>query len=107
MICKQCGWSSDKKQRSSSQNRYYFGVVLPRISEHTGFTTEEAHEVLKYRFLKSWKTIKTTRGHEEVEYIRSTTDLNTSEFEAYMSKVREFSSQNLQCWVPEPHESLQ
>lgn len=104
MICKLCGWSSDKKQRSNPQNKYYWGVVLPRISEHTGFTIEEAHEVLKSKFLKGWKNVDTAKGYVELEYVRSTTDLNTSEFEAYMTKVREFCSIELNVWVPEPNE---
>lgn len=104
MICKVCGWSSDKKQRSSNQNRYYFGVVIPCLSEHTGFTVNEMHEVLKYKFLKGWKTLKTKKYYVEAEYVRSTTDLNTSEFEDYMTKVREFASIELSCYIPEPNE---
>lgn len=107
MICKQCGYSSDKKGRSNNQNRYYWGVVLPTLSEHTGFTINEAHEVMKYRFLKGWKTVKTNKDYMEVEYIRSTTDLDTKSFEEYMTKVREFASIGLSCWIPEPNESLQ
>lgn len=106
MICAQCGYSNGKKQRSNNQNKYYWGCVLPRISEHTGFTIEESHEVMKYRFLKGWKTVKTSKDQMEIEYIRSTTDLDTKSFEEYMIKVREFASIALQCWIPEPNEIL-
>lgn len=107
MICKLCGWSSDKKQRSNSQNKYYWSVVLERLSNHTGYTTNEIHEILKNRFLKGWKTLKNRKNeYIEAEYARSTTDLNTKEFEDYMTKVREFASIVMGCWIPEPNEQL-
>ena len=106
MQCPQCGYSSDKKQRSNNQNRYYRGVVIARLSEHTGFTPEEMHEVLKWKFLRGWKTLNTKQGFKEAEYTRSTAELDTKEFEAYMTKVREFASIELSCWIPEPNEQI-
>lgn len=108
MLCPQCGYSNDKKHRSNRQNAYYWSCVLPRISEHTGFTINEAHEVLKAMFLKGWKTLKTRKNdYVEAEYIRSTTELDTKSFEDYMTKVREWASIDIGCWIPEPNESLE
>lgn len=107
MACKRCGYSPDKKNRSNSQNRYYWGCVLPLVSDHTGFTIEEAHEVLKYKFLKGWKNIKNPKKeYIEVEYVRSTTSLDTKSFEEYMTKVREFASADMGLYIPEPNEDI-
>lgn len=105
MNCPHCGYTTEKKHRSNRQNAYYWSCVLPRLSEHTGFTIEESHEVLKSQFLKGWKNVSTKKGFVELEYVRSTTDLNTSEFEIYMTKVREFCSIELNIWIPEPNET--
>ena len=104
--CPICGYSTDKKQRSNNQNRYYHGVVLELLSAHTGYTKSEMHEILKSLFLKSLKTLATKTGPKEVEYTRSTTELNTSEFEKYMSEVREFASIELNCFIPDPNQEL-
>ncbi len=107
MNCPRCGYSTEKKQRSNPQNKYYWGCVLPRISEHTGFTINEAHEVLKAKFLPGWKTLKTRKGeYIEAPYVRSTTELDTKSFEDYMTQVREFASITLGVWIPEPNQEL-
>ena len=104
MQCPACGYSTDKSPRSNNQNRYYWGIVLKRISEHTGFTIDETHEVLKAKFLRAWKSLDTKKGYIEVEYAKSTRDLNTKEFEDYMTQIREWASIDIGVWVPEPNE---
>lgn len=104
--CPRCGYIEDKKQRSGNQNRYYWGIVLKILSEHTGFTIDEIHEVLKVKFLRAWKSLDTKNGYIEAEYIQSTADLGTGEFEDYLTKIREWASIELSCWVPEPNEQL-
>jgi len=37
-----------QKKRSSFQNRYYWGVIVAMLADHTGYTKEEMHEILKY-----------------------------------------------------------
>jgi dihydroorotate dehydrogenase len=107
MNCPVCGYSTDKKQRSNNQNRYYHGVVVKTLSEHTGFTSDEMHEVLKHKFLKTYLHVVNKKGSvEEVQISKSTKDLNTKEFEDYMTKVREWASIELGCWIPEPNEEL-
>jgi len=39
-----------KSQRSSEQNRAYFGIAVEILCEHTGFSREEMHEALKQKF---------------------------------------------------------
>ena len=85
-----------KKQRSNNQNRYYWGVVVELLSKELGYTTEETHEALKYKFLMVEKGVLPT--------VKSTTDLTTQEFEEFMSRVREWSSVFLNCYIPDPNE---
>lgn len=93
----------DRGNRSNNQNRYYWGVVIEILSEHTGFTPEEIHEVLKAKFLRYTKMLPTS---EEVNLSRSTKGLDTKEFEEYMEKVRMFAIQELDVEIPLPNEYL-
>jgi hypothetical protein len=85
-----------KSQRSLNQNRYYFGVCLEILSQHLGYTSDEMHEICKFKFLKTMKA--------GLEYVRSTTKLNTSEMEEYLEKIRKWADIELNCFVPLPNE---
>lgn len=104
--CKECGRPLTKG-RSNNQNRYYRGVVVKIISEHTGFTPEEVHELLKYRFLRTYETLSTKNGDKEFERTKSTTELTTSAFEIFMSDVRMWASIELGLYIPDPNEAEQ
>ena len=90
-----------KSQRSLNQNNYYFGVVVEILSGHTGYTAEEMHEILKYKFLK---TIKVIPDKEGMPYIKSTTKLNTGEFEEYLAKIKQWAAQELDVFIPDPND---
>lgn len=85
-----------KKQRTHKENRYYWGVVVYLLSETTGYNDEEMHEALKMMFLKD-----TSR---KIPTLRSTASLTTVEFENYMEKIRMWSAQELNCYIPLPNE---
>lgn len=92
--------------RSDKQNRYYFGVVVKTLADHTGFTKDEMHEVLKHKFLRYWGTVQGVGDYvEEVEFTKSTTDLTTAEMEDYLRVVREWASASLGCYIEEPREN--
>jgi len=95
--CPKCKeqFSVQQKPRSIPQNKYYWDVVVGLISETTGFTAQEAHDALKLKFLR------VVRG--KMETVRSTTDLTTAEFEKYLSSIRIFASEELNCFIPEPN----
>lgn len=92
-----------KKHRSVQQNRYYW-MIITMISDHTGFTKDEIHAILKSRFLKAEKV------HEQsgvvMEYVKSTTELTTMEYEEYLESVRRFAAENFDLYVPEPNEQM-
>ena len=83
--------------RSSQQNRYYWGVILKIISQETGFTPEEAHEVYKKKFLTYQKEYK----GKKYDFVRSTTDLDIFEFGEYLDKVIGHARGELNLIVPE------
>ena len=89
-----------KNQRSVNQNSYYWGVVIDILYKKTdvGYTPEEWHEALKFKFLK--------KGGEEVPTVTSTTLLNTVEMEDYLAKIRVWASDFLGCFIPLPHEEI-
>lgn len=51
-----------------------------------------------------WVVLETKSGPKEIEIERSTTDLNTKEFEDVMTKVRQWASLEMSVWIPEPNE---
>jgi len=90
----------DKAERSTSQNKYYWGVVIKLLEEETGQDRQSLHEVIKEKFLTSWVKIN---GHEE-KMVKSTSELDTKEFETLMSSVRQWASSFLGVYIPEPNE---
>lgn len=74
-----------KKQRTIDQNSWYWGVVLPVISESTGHTPEELHEVFKDMFLGK-KTI--LWNGEEKKIQGSSASLFTQGFGEYIERIR-------------------
>lgn len=95
---------SEKNQRSIQQNKYYWGVVLKLLSDHTGHTVDELHEILKSIFLKKRIELETKTGIIPQMIYNSTTDLDTVKMENYLSNIREWSSVTLGVYVPLPNE---
>jgi hypothetical protein len=91
--------------RSLNQNAYYWGVVIEILSQHTGYTSEEMHEVLRSRFLNTTIDFSFKNKNEELKGSRSTSDLNTKEFETYLAEIRQWASRDLEVWIPEPNET--
>ncbi len=89
-----------RKDRSNQENRYYFGVVVNLISEHTGYTPDETHEFLKLKFLS--KIIVMAGKDERIP--RSSTELSTLEWEKWMTEIREWAAQELSLVIPEPNQ---
>jgi len=85
-----------KKPRSNNQNAYMWGIVYQLISETTGYTPNEVHDAMRMLFLLD--------RSRKIPTLRSTTELSTVEMEDYLSKIREFASMELNCYVPEPNE---
>jgi len=85
-----------KQKRSLNQNAYYWGVIIDLFAQNTGYTKEEAHQELAGMFL-----FYDAHGKR---FVRSTTTLNTLEFEQYTEKCRNWIEENLGFHVPLPNE---
>ncbi len=90
--------------RSQQSNRYYWGVVVELLSEHTGYTPEEIHDVLKAKFLP--KTLAVADGNGEIkgEFVigGTTTKLNKLEFGEFIERVRRWAAEDLSVVIPDP-----
>jgi len=87
-----------QKKRSLKQNRYLWAVVNPMVAEASGYeTAEEAHDALRMHFLLK-------HGDMPLPTIGSTTELSTTEFEEYCSKVRTLAAKMFGIYIPLPGE---
>ena len=91
---------SQRNPRSNNQNRYYWGVIIPILSNETGYTKDEVHEVLKTMFLSTHITF----GKQQYSIPKSTKDLTTIETEEYFERIRTFASLELNANIPLPNE---
>ena len=88
--------------RSQQQNRYYWGVVVALIAEHTGYTAEETHTVLKQRFLPKRLAMANRNGEIVGEYVigGSTAALSLGEFTDYLEQIKDFALTELDVAIP-------
>lgn len=86
--------------RSSQANRYYWGVVLAAISEHTGYEQDELHEYFKKRF----NPVFVSLGDGEEIVGGSTSRMDTSTFHDYVERIRRFALTELNVMTPDPNE---
>lgn len=91
----------NRAQRTLQQSRYYWGVVLSYLAEETGYTKDEAHQLMQRMFLKYVKDVSDGRSET---FVRSTTSLNTAEMNDYIEQIRIFAVSELGVYIPEPNE---
>jgi len=82
-------------KRSLKQNAYFHGVICTIFGNQFGLTPIEAKQDLAKEFLSYEKN--------GTNYTKSTSDLNTLEFEQFNSQCRIYASNN-GCWIPKPNE---
>lgn len=85
--------------RSNKQNRYYFGVVLKEISDHTGSEPKSLHQGFAAEYL-----LEHASDHRVPPRVRSTTELDTKEFSEYVEKIKLWAGEFLGLTIPEPGE---
>jgi hypothetical protein len=90
-----------RAQRSGAQLRYYWSVVVAYVSEETGFTRDETHQLMGKMFLKYAKLMPD--GTEQY-FVRSTSSLTTKEMTDYIEQIRTFAITELGVYVPDPNE---
>ena len=87
-----------RKQRTTRQGRYYFGVVVPLIAEYCGYEKQEMHELLAMRFLRIEDDPVTGSPRR-----KHTPETNTKEFAEFTESCIRFAAE-LGVYVPAPGE---
>lgn len=90
--------------RSVQANRYYWGVVVELLSEHTGYTPEEIHEVLKAKFIPKRLSVSDGNGEIKGEFVigGTTTSMNKLEFGEFITNIRQWAAEELDVIIPDP-----
>ncbi len=83
-----------KKNRTLRQNRYYWGVVVKVLADHFGYTIDEMHEALKWKFLQ--------KKDAPLPTVKSTTELSTVEFTDYLESVWRWAATEYSVYIPDP-----
>ena len=97
-----------KRTRSNNQNRYYWGVVVKLIAQHTGHDSEQIHELLKQMFSPKWQMVVIVEDKmREVSTPTSTTRLDTLAFEEYLDRCRLWAQDFLGVTIPLPGEVVE
>lgn len=96
-------------KRSTNQNAYYFGVVVKLCHEMfveagNDVTPEDVHQYLKeYVGGSIFAVVVCTPDGKRRTIIRSSTTLDTQEFEDYLERCRAWAAEN-GCIIPLPNE---
>lgn len=97
--CEYCG--KINKNRSTQQNRAYFGLVVNLIADHLGYDKEDMHKILAYKFLG---TVDVCIDEQVIKVPRSTKKLTTKEFCTYAENIQRWASEYLSLNIPSPNE---
>lgn len=106
------GWELEvtvKRQRSTRSqqaNRFYWGVVIQALSEHTGYTPDEMHEFCKMKFIPKRLAVCDGNGVIQDEFVLagSTRKMNTVDFYEYVDAIRMWAAETLDVVIPDPDE---
>jgi hypothetical protein len=98
------------RKRTTNQNSFYWGVVVPSITRaviETGneWTDSDTHLMMRNQFLK--KSMLINLDGEFIEKIGSTTELDTAQWENYITKIRAWSATVLDITIPMPNEYIE
>ncbi len=90
-----------EKDRSDQQRKYYYGVIVKRLCEVSGYDKDDMNEILAKRCLSFEISMKD--GCVETFY-RRPSSLNTKETELFHEKCRQFAMSEYQVYIPLPNE---
>ena len=96
-------------KRSSPQNRYYWGGVLPIVREGlkdlgTPLSIEQVHDLMKFKFLLIEYV---TSDGEIIKSIGSTKALSKEQFNEYIESIKQWSAEYLNVYIPDPNQQTE
>lgn len=80
-----------KVSRTSSQNAYYFGVIVKTMADASGVDSEDLHEIFKTKYAP-FKMVEFIEGKRR-KARKSTRDMTKEEFSVYIEKCIAFCSE--------------
>lgn len=86
----------EDSDRTEKQNRYYWGVIVRLLSDYTGHTPDEMHEILKYKFNPRVIDVDGL----DVTVGGSTREMSTKEFIYYNERIQTWASTTLSVTIP-------
>jgi len=91
-------------KRSTNANRYYWGVVLTLIAEHTGDDVEDLHDIYTNLFCRRVFVHLDRRTGEVSEQVivGRTSRMTVSEFYRYVERVRQHAAEFHRVDTPDP-----
>ena len=94
--------------RSQQQNRYWWGVCVELVSEHTGYTPEDIHEIAKQMFIPKRLAVADGNGEIQGEFVvgGSTRQMNTEEFGEFIERFKQWAAETLDVVIPDPESGL-
>lgn len=101
--------SKKRKSRSTFQNAYYWGVVVPIVATELNrlgheVDTDTTHEFLKVRFCYT-ETVNEETG-EVLKVPKSTAQMTTGEFMDYLAAIQRFANEWFGVEIPDPNEQV-
>lgn len=92
-----------RSKRSIVQNRAYW-LYVGILSDELGYSKDELHEVIKFKFLKKENVFEKTG--EIYGRLGSTTELSKSEFASFIGELIRWASSDLGIILPELGQQL-
>ena len=94
----------NKNTRSMNQNKYYWSAIVQPLAKELGYTVDELHDTLKVKFSTQWLMIQHNDKEIPLQGIKSTTAMNTKEFEDYCEQIRIWAIVDLSIRLRTPNE---
>ena len=97
----------NKNTRSMNQNKYYWKCIVQELAKELGYTVDEMHDALKIKFSSEWSQIEYKDKLIPLHSVKSTTVMNTREFEQYCESIRIWALTDLSIRLRVPNEYQQ
>jgi hypothetical protein len=92
--------------RGVRANRYWWGVCVQLVAEHTGYTPEEVHEIAKQMFIPKKLALSDGNGEVKGEFVigGSTRTMNTQQFSEFVEQFKQWAAAELDIYIPDADE---
>jgi hypothetical protein len=89
-----------RRKRSTNQNSFWWGVVVPMFAEACGYASHE-HEAVHDELVRVLAGLKPD-ANPTLQIRKSTTDMSTVEFNELIEQAQIFGAEKLGLVIPDP-----